>query len=235
MTGTEAARLSQLRRRVLRANLALPEAGLVTLTRGNASAIDHELGLIAIKPSGVSYATLRERDIVVLDLEGQVQVGDAKPSTDMPTHVALYRAFPGIGGVVHTHSTWATSWAQAEREIPLLGTTHADLSPHPVPLTRRLTEAEIDSGYEAATGKVIVEAVAELGPDELPCVLVRQHGAFCWGPTLERAVESAVALEQVARLASITHVVQAHPNSLDPALRQKHYERKHGEGVRLTV
>jgi L-ribulose-5-phosphate 4-epimerase len=228
MATVDMERLRRLRERDLDANLLLPKAGLVTLTWGNASAIDRELGLVAIKPSGVGYADLSAEDIVVLNLEGEALAGSSRPSTDTPTHLALYRAFPGIGGVVHTHSTWATGWAQAEREIPLLGTTHADLSPHPVPLTRRLSDAEVQDGYEAATGKAIIEAIAEKGPAELPCVLVRQHGPFCWGATVEKAVEIAITLEEVARIATVTTTLASRANVLDPALRNKHYARKHG-------
>jgi L-ribulose-5-phosphate 4-epimerase len=220
--------LSRLRADVLAANLALPASGLVTLTWGNASAFDRDLGLVAIKPSGVGYEALTEADLVVLDLDGNVVEGEARPSTDTPTHLALYRAFPEVGAVVHTHSTWATAWAQAEHEIPVMGTTHADLSPHPIPLTRHLTEAEIKSGYEAATGAVLIESVTELGPAELPCALVRQHGPFCWGPDLASALECAVTLEEIARLASLTMMLQPLSGTLDDRLRKKHYERKHG-------
>ena len=223
-----AERLDRLRAEVLAANLALPANGLVTLTWGNASAVDRELGLVVIKPSGVDYDLLTESELVVLDLEGNVVEGRARPSTDSPTHLALYRAFSGIGAVVHTHSTWATAWAQAEHEIPLMGTTHADLAPHSIPLTRRLTEEEIEGGYEAATGAVLIEAISQHGPAELPCGLVRQHGPFCWGSDSESAVEVAVTLEEVARLASLTMALQPLSATLDASLRNKHYQRKHG-------
>ena len=223
-----AERLRRLRAEVLAANLALPGSGLVTLTWGNASAVDRELGLVIIKPSGVKYDVLTESDLVVTDLEGNVVEGSTRPSTDAPTHLVLYRAFPEIGAVVHTHSTWATAWAQAEREIPLMGTTHADLSPHAIPLTRHLTQAEIERGYEAATGAVLVEVVTEHGPAELPCALVRQHGPFCWGSDSASAVEVAVTLEEVARLAGLTMTLKPLSATLDPPLRNKHYERKHG-------
>ncbi|HUY58158.1 MAG TPA: L-ribulose-5-phosphate 4-epimerase AraD [Solirubrobacteraceae bacterium] len=226
--GQAAQRLSRLRAEVLAANLALPASGLVTLTWGNASAIDRDLGLVAIKPSGVDYDRLTEADLVVLDLEGNLVEGESRPSTDTPTHLALYRAFPAVGAVVHTHSTWATAWAQAEHEIPPMGTTHADLSPHAIPLTRPLTEAEIETGYEAATGAVLIEAVTEFGPAELPCALVRQHGPFCWGRDCVSAVVCAVTLEEVARLASLTMALKPLSTTLDPSLRNKHYERKHG-------
>lgn len=220
--------IASLRADVLDANLQLPAHGLVTLTWGNASAIDRELGLVAIKPSGVDYDALSTDAIVVVDLAGRVVLGGGRPSTDTPTHLALYRAFPQIGAVVHTHSSWATAWAQAEREIPLLGTTHADLTPHAIPLTRRLTEAEVDAGYEEATGAALIEAVSALGPDQLPCALVRQHGPFCWAPDASTAVATAVTLEEVARLATITMLLEPEAQTLDAALRRKHHERKHG-------
>src|SRR5215469_2024783 len=160
---------AELREEALAANLALAAGGLVTLTWGNASALDRDAGAVAIKPSGVAYETLTASDIVVLDLDGSIVEGSGRPSTDAPTHLALYRAFNEIGGIVHTHSTWATAWAQARREIPLLGTTHADLCAHPIPLTRQLTDAEVAGGYEDATGAVLIERISELGPAELPC------------------------------------------------------------------
>jgi L-ribulose-5-phosphate 4-epimerase len=221
-------RVAVLRRAALDANLALPAAGLVTLTWGNASAIDRDLGLVAIKPSGVEYDLLTPEDIVVVDLDGTVVSGSGRPSTDTPTHLVLYRAFTELGGIVHTHSTWATAWAQAQREIPLFGTTHADLLPHPVPLTRALTQLEVDDGYEASTGLAIIEAVTGAGPVELPCALVRQHGPFCWGTSVESAVAAAITLEEVARLASLTMTLEPRAGTLDPVLRGKHYARKHG-------
>ena len=219
---------SQLREQVLEANLALPKYGLVTLTWGNASVIDRDAGLVAIKPSGVQYDRLTASDIVICDLDGDVVEGSRRPSTDTPTHLALYRAFEQVGGVVHTHSTWATVWAQAQQPIPLLGTTHADLSPHPIPLTRRLTEAEIDAGYEEATGAVLIDAVGEHGPAEMPCALVRGHAPFCWGETAAAAVEHAVTLEEVARMALFTRILDAESPPLAEAVRAKHYARKHG-------
>ena len=217
-----------LRRQALEANLALPAYGLVTLTWGNASVVDRDAGLVAIKPSGIAYDQLRAEDIVLCDLDGGVADGSGRPSTDTPTHLAIYRAFEAVGAVVHTHSTWATVWAQAQRPIPLLGTTHADLSPHPIPLTRPLTEAEIESGYEAATGAVLIEAVSEHGPTEMPCALVRGHAPFCWGETIAAAVESAVTLEEVARMALFTTMLDSECSPLDEAVRAKHYARKHG-------
>jgi L-ribulose-5-phosphate 4-epimerase len=223
-----AGQLAQLREDVLAANLALPAHGLVKLTSGNVSGIDRASGLILIKPSGVSYDAMTAEDMMVVDLDGNVVQGERRPSTDTPTHVALYRAFEEIGGIVHTHSMWATAWSQAQREIPLLGTTHADLSAHPIPITRPLTEAEIESDYEGATGAALIEAVASRGPLEVPCVLVRGHAPFCWGASAGAAVETAVTLEQVAQLALLTTLLEPVPAPLDAAVREKHYLRKHG-------
>jgi L-ribulose-5-phosphate 4-epimerase len=213
---------------VLAANQALPGAGLVALTWGNASGIDREAGLVVIKASGVGYEQMTAADLVVLDLAGTVVSQARKPSTDTPTHLTLYRAFPEIGGVVHTHSRWATAWAQAEREIPLLGTTHADLAGHPIPLTRSLTPDEIETDYEGATGSVLVEAVAPFGADRMPCALVRGHGPFCWGPSPAKALENAITLEEVARMALLTTLLDPAGGPLDEALRDKHFSRKHG-------
>jgi L-ribulose-5-phosphate 4-epimerase len=223
--------LAALRKEVLAANLALPAHGLVTLTWGNASGIDRELGLVAIKPSGVSYGAMTAADLVIVDLDGNVVEGGHKPSTDTATHLALYGAFEQIGAVVHTHSTWATVWAQAQREIPLLGTTHADLCAYPIPLTRALTEAEVEENYEGATGDVLVELVSERGASELPCALVRGHAPFCWDRSPSAAVEIAVTLEEVARMAHLTTLLDPNVPPLDHALREKHYQRKHGPGA----
>lgn len=219
---------SELRDAVLAANLALPAHGLVTLTWGNASQVDRERGVIGIKPSGVSYAELTAADIVILDLDGELVEGERAPSTDTPTHLALYRRFEEIGGIVHTHSTWATVWAQAQREIPLYGTTHADLCAAPIPLTRALTESEVREAYELATGQVLIEAIAELGPTQLPAALVRGHAPFTWGASAAKAVENAVTLEQVARMAFLTATLAPSAPPLDAAVRDKHFERKHG-------
>jgi L-ribulose-5-phosphate 4-epimerase len=213
---------------VLAANAALPELGLVTLTWGNVSGIDRSEGVVAIKASGVAYEGMTAEDIVVVDLEGSVVAGDRRPSTDTPTHLALYRAFAEIGSVAHSHSTWATAWAQAQRPVPLLGTTHADLSPHPIPLTRELTADEVAAGYEEATGAVLIEAVKERGPLELPCALVRSHGPFCWGDSPRRAVENAVTLEEVARMALLTTLLDPTAAPLAEVVRDKHFHRKHG-------
>lgn len=218
----------ELREAVLAANLALPAHGLVTLTWGNASQVDRDRGVIGIKPSGVSYDEMTAADIVILDLEGELVEGERGPSTDTPTHLALYRRFADIGGIVHTHSTWATVWAQAQHEIPLYGTTHADLCAAPIPLTRPLSEQEVREAYELATGQVLIEAIAELGPARLPAALVRGHAPFTWGPSAARAVENAVTLEQVARMAFLTATLEPAAPPLDAVVRDKHFERKHG-------
>jgi L-ribulose-5-phosphate 4-epimerase len=220
-------------REVLSANCALPKYRLAPLTWGNASGIDRERGLVAIKPSGVAYDELTEQDIVVLDLDGNVVTDPARrqrrPSTDTPTHLALYRAFDEIGGIVHTHSTWSVAWAQAQREIPLLGTTHADLCAQPIPVTRPLSDDEVAEDYEGATGTVIIEAIAEHGgPSEIPCVLARGHAPFCWGASPAKAVEVAVTLEEVARMTLLTTLLEPDATPLQDAVRTKHHERKHG-------
>ena len=214
---------------VLEANRALAASGLAPLTWGNASAIDREEGLVVIKPSGVGYDDMTVEDMVVVDLEGNVVAGERRPSTDTPTHLVLYRAFDEIGGVVHTHSTWGVAWAQAQCEIPVLGTTHADLCAHPIPVTRALTEEEIESEYEVATGTTLVEVIGEVGgPLELPCALVRGHAPFCWAKSPAEAVEVAVTLEEVARMALLTKLLAPNATPLQPELRDKHHERKHG-------
>ncbi len=218
----------ELREAVLEGNLALPAHGLVTLTWGNASQIDRDHGVFGIKPSGVSYEAMTAEDIVIVDLDGSVVDGERGPSTDTPTHLELYRRFDEIGGIVHTHSTWATVWAQAQREIPLFGTTHADLCAQPIPVTRWLTDEEIDEGYERNTGVVLIEAFGDLGPSRLPCALVRGHAPFTWGATLAKAVEVSVTLEEVAHMAFLTATLEPGAPSLDAALRSKHYARKHG-------
>jgi len=220
--------LDDLIDQVLQANRALAGHGLVTLTWGNASGIDRAQGLVAIKASGVSYQELTPADIVVVDLDGTVVSGERRPSTDTPSHLALYRGFDQIGGVVHTHSTWATAWAQAEREIPVLGTTHADLSPYAIPVTRPLSDAEVREGYEEATGAALVRAVGERGALEVPCVLARGHAPFCWGQTVSAAVEAAVTLEAVAHMAWLTVALSPQAGPLADAVRLKHFERKHG-------
>jgi L-ribulose-5-phosphate 4-epimerase len=220
--------LEELRAAVLAANLALPAHGLVKLTWGNVSGIDRERGLVAIKASGVTYDAMTAEDMIVVDLSGEVVHGLRRPSTDTPTHLALYRAFEQIGGVVHTHSTWATAWAQAQREIPIFGTTHADLYPDSIPLTRALTAPEIEDDYEGATGTALIELIRQRDAEAMPCALVRGHGPFCWGASAWEAVQHAVTLEEVAHLALLTTALDPHAVPLDTSLRDKHFERKHG-------
>ena len=213
------------------ANVALERAGLIVLSWGNASLVDREAGLFAIKPSGVPYAALVPSDIVLVDLEsGQVLDGTRRPSSDTPTHLALYRRYGSLGGIVHTHSLEATAWAQARRPIPCLGTTHADVFDGPVPLTRALTDDEIERDYEGETGTVIIERLDADGLDPLhvPGALVAGHGPFTWGRTVEEAVSTAIALEAIAGMARRTLALSPAAASLEPALREKHFGRKHG-------
>ena len=222
---------TELRERVLEANLALGRAGLVVLTFGNASAVDRDAGVVAIKPSGVSYDGLTASAISVVDLEsGAVVDGRTRPSSDTPTHLVLYRAWVGVGGVVHTHSSFATAWAQAGREIPCYGTTHADHFDGPVPVTRALTTAEIEGEYERETGDVILETFVSLEcePLDRPAVLVASHGPFAWGASAEDAVENAIALEEVAERALHTRQVRADVPPIGDDLRRRHFRRKHG-------
>lgn len=220
--------LEELREQVCRANLALVKHGLVTLTWGNASGLDRDRGVFAIKPSGVSYDGMSPDDMVLVDLDGEVVEGEFQPSSDTPTHRELYRAFDGVGGVVHTHSIHATALAQARRQLPCLGTTHADHFADAVPLTRQLTPDEVAEDYEGNTGTVIVEAFARLSPRELPAVLVRGHGPFAWGADADDAVDNAVALDACARMALLAGLLAHDVEVLEPHLREKHYERKHG-------
>jgi L-ribulose-5-phosphate 4-epimerase len=220
--------LEELKAHVFAANLELPRAGLVTLTWGNVSGRDTDSGLVVIKPSGVPYSIMTAADMVVVDDEGAAVEGDHRPSTDTPTHLALYRALPGIGGVVHTHSTWATAWAQARRPIPVLGTTHADLCPEPVPVTEPITPEQVSAGYEVATGAVIVAAVGQRSPHEVPGVLVNGHGPFCWGPSAADAVENAVTLEAIAKMAWLTVILEPSVTPLEGHIVQRHFSRKHG-------
>lgn len=220
-----------LRKAVHRANLDIVEAGLVELTWGNASAVDRADGVLAIKPSGVDYATMAPADIVIVSLDsGDVVDGDLSPSSDTPTHRALYRQFPALGGIVHTHSSHAVSWAQAEEPIPCLGTTHADHFYGAIPVTRRMTKAEIRNAYEHNTGAVIVECFREqdIDPAEVPGVLVAGHGPFAWGTDMEHAVENAIVLESVAKKALHTRLINPGAKPIDQALLDKHYLRKHG-------
>jgi len=220
--------LDELKKRVFEANLELVKEGLVIHTWGNVSGKDPESGLIVIKPSGVSYSKMKADDMVVVDHEGNKVEGKYKPSTDLPTHVILYRTFPSIGGVVHTHSTYATSWAQAGKSIPAFGTTHADHFYGDVPCTRLLTDSEINSDYETNTGKVIVECIGKGDPMAVPSILVKCHGPFSWGKDAENAVYNAVALEEIARMAFYT-VLLGNTRPVDQVLLEKHYKRKHGK------
>lgn len=224
----------ELKERVWRANLDVVEAGLVELTWGNASGVDRQAGVMAIKPSGVPYGELQPDDIVILSLEdGRTIDSRLRPSSDTPTHLHLYREFESIGGVVHTHSAHAVSWAQAEREVPCFGTTHADHFYGTVPVTRRMTADEISSEYEHNTGVVIVERFREgrVDPLEIPGVLVACHGPFAWGATVESAVENAIVLESVSRMALKTLQVNPSAAPVDQELLDKHFLRKHGPGA----
>jgi L-ribulose-5-phosphate 4-epimerase len=224
--------LDQLKRNVCRANLDLVREGLVIQTWGNASGIDRARGLVVIKPSGVPYDRMKPAHMVVVSLKtGRVVEGRLKPSSDTPTHLVLYRAFPGIGGVVHTHSLYATAWAQARKKIPAYGTTQADYWFGDVPCTRALTPREIKGDYETNTGHVIVESFKKLNPLEHPAVLMAGHGPFTWGRDTDDAVHNAVVLEFVARLASETLRVNPHVKPMESALLQKHFLRKHGKNA----
>ena len=225
--------LEQLKERVFRENINLVKHGLVVLTWGNVSARDFESGLVVIKPSGVDYETMTADDMVVVDLNGKIVEGHLNPSSDTPTHLELYRAFPTIGGIVHTHSTNAVSWAQAGRGIPAYGTTHADAFHGDVPCARALTEGEIAEDYELNTGRVIVETFKDIDYDAVPAVLCKNHGPFTWGKTPEAAVKVAVTLEAVAEMAMKTErlAVDALEARVPQYLLDKHYYRKHGDGA----
>lgn len=222
--------LEELKDKVCRANLDLVRHGLVLFTWGNVSAIDRESGLVVIKPSGVSYDDMKPEDMVVVDLDGKVVEGRLNPSSDTPTHVVLYKAFPQAGGVVHTHSTYATSWAQAGLDIPNIGTTHADYFHDAVPCTPDMTESEVKGEYELETGNVIVRRFEGLNPVHTPGVLVKNHGPFTWGKDADEAVYNAVVLEQVAKLASISFGINP-ALTMNPLLIEKHFSRKHGPGA----
>ena len=221
--------LENLKKRVFEQNIALVKHGLVVLTWGNVSARDDETGLVVIKPSGVPYDTMRPADMVVVDLDGNVVEGKYRPSSDLPTHLYLYREYPTLGGVVHTHSAYATAFAQSGREIVAYGTTHADAFYGNVPCTRALTNGEIDEAYEWNTGKVIAETVTDA--DAIPAVLVKNHGVFTWGKTPEKAVECAVTLEEVAKMALFTEQLGPKTPRIDQHLLDKHYFRKHGKNA----
>lgn len=223
--------LEDLKRKVLEANLALPRHGLVTFTWGNASAIDRERGLVVIKPSGVAYDKLKEEDLVVLDLDGNIVEGRLRPSSDTPTHLELYRSWDDIGGIVHTHSTFATSWAQAKCEIPVYGTTHADYFYGRIPLARSLSRDEIDSSYERNTGKAIIERFVSLDHIATPGVLCSNHGPFAWGKDVDEAVYNAVVMEEVAKMATLTRINNPESEEAPLCLIEKHYMRKHGDNA----
>lgn len=228
--------LESLKAEAYEANLALPRHGLINLTFGNASAIDRAKGIFAIKPSGVAYADLKPADMVLIDLDGKQVEGSLRPSSDTPTHRRLFLAFAGIGGVVHTHSSHATAFAQAGREIPIFGTTHADYFFGNVPVTRKMTVNEIGGGaYEWETGNVIVERFtghgAALDPADFPAVLVNQHAPFTWGHTVAKAVEVAVATECIAHMALMSLQLEPALPVIETALREKHFKRKHGPGA----
>ena len=220
--------LDALRAEVLEANLELVRRGLVLYTFGNASAIARDQGLVVIKPSGVPYETMKPADMVITDLDGHIVEGSLRPSSDLDTHVALYRAFPSIGGIAHTHSRNATSWAQACREIPCFGTTHADYFHGPVPVTASLTAQEIESDYEANTGVAIIRRMKDCDPLSCPAVLVAGHAPFCWGKTVSEAAHAAVILEELAVLAWQTLHINPDARPISDALRDKHHFRKHG-------
>ncbi|MBE6024600.1 MAG: L-ribulose-5-phosphate 4-epimerase [Cellulosilyticum sp.] len=223
--------LEALKKQVYEANMELPKRNLVTYTWGNVSGIDRETGYFVIKPSGVEYDELTPDDMVVMDLEGNKIEGAYKPSSDTSTHLELYRAFPEIGGVVHTHSPWATSWAQAGRSIPCYGTTHADYFYGTIPCARSLTKEEIEAEYEKNTGLVIIETFKELNPVYVPGVLCVNHGPFTWGKDAMEAVHNAVVLEEVAKMAYQTEMINSHVQIAPDSIKEKHFMRKHGKNA----
>lgn len=222
--------LEQLKEEVFQANLDLPKQGLIKYTWGNASAFDRESGLFVIKPSGVDYETMKASDMVVVDLEGNVVEGELNPSSDTATHAVLYKRYPELGGIVHTHSTWATIWAQAGLDVPVMGTTHADTFYGAVPCARFLTQEEIDRGYEAETGHVIIETFEERGLDvlEIPGVLLHGHAPFTWGKDVKSAVVNSVVLEEVAKMNLFARELNRFAPELPNRILDKHYLRKHG-------
>ena len=222
--------LEELKEKVCSANLDLVKHNLVIFTWGNVSAIDRQNGLVVIKPSGVEYDMMKPSDMVVVNLQGEIVEGNLNPSSDTPTHIEIYKAFPSVGGVVHTHSTYATSWAQARRSIPVVGTTHADYFYGEVPCTRDMTREEVMGEYEKNTGKVIVECFAGLNPVHTPGVLVANHGPFTWGTSPEEAVYNSVVLEEVARMAFMTSMLNP-SMPMNDLLAEKHFNRKHGKNA----
>lgn len=220
--------MQQLKQQVFVANMDLPRYGLVTFTWGNVSAIDRQRGLVVIKPSGIAYESMTVDDMSVVDLQGHVVEGRWRPSSDTATHLALYRRYPDLGGVVHTHSTHATAWAQAGLAIPALGTTHADYFFGDIPCTRALSAQEVDEAYELNTGQVIIEALGEANPLHTPGIVVYQHGPFAWGKDAHEAVHNAVVMEEVARMAWIARGINPQLQPIDSWLMNKHFQRKHG-------
>ena len=220
--------LESLKQKVYEANMELPKRGLITYTWGNVSGIDRETGYFVIKPSGVDYDLLKPEDMVVMDLEGNKIEGHLNPSSDTPTHIELYKAYPEIGGVVHTHSPWATSWAQAGRYIPCYGTTHADYFYGDIPCARLLTENEIEENYEKNTGLVIVETIGDENPLFVPGILCSNHGPFTWGKDAAQAVYHAVVLEETAKMAQLTFSLDPNAQSAPQHILDKHFSRKHG-------
>lgn len=223
--------LESLKQRVFEQNLRLVKSGLVVLTWGNVSAIDRDSGLVCIKPSGVSYDSMAADDMVIVDLNGNVVEGKYKPSSDTPTHLHLYKVFPKVGGIVHTHSVNAVAWAQAGENLTAYGTTHADTFFGDVPCSRALTKQEIESAYELNTGVVIQQTFEGMDYNQIPAVLVKNHGPFTWGASPEKAVENAIVLEEVAKMALITRQINANVKRVDQYLLDKHYNRKHGENA----
>lgn len=221
--------LANVREQVLEANLDLVRRGLVLSTFGNASGIARDEGLIIIKPSGVPYDEMKPDHLVVTDMHGKVVEGTMRPSSDLPTHAALYRSFPGIGGIAHTHSEYATAWAQARRPIPCFGTTHADYFRGPIPLTEVMMDDEINDEYEENTGVAIIRAFQKINPIAVPAVLVANHGPFAWGPDPRKAAENAWMLETAARIAYLTVGINPHASSISKALHDRHFLRKHGK------
>ena len=221
--------LDELKQQVYDANMALQRAGLVLLTWGNVSGRDPDSGLVAIKPSGVEYEQMTAAQMVVVDMDGKVVEGDSNPSSDTPTHLELYRSFPGIGGVAHSHSTAATAWAQAGRRLPCYGTTHADQFRGPVPVTEELSPEAVGGDYELQTAKAIVRAFEGLDPAEIPAVLVAGHGPFTWGKTAGAATDNSILLEQLALIALLTEAVNPAVRNIAAFLRDRHFFRKHGD------